>query len=78
MSRLAVAQAREGRAGVVKSPDEGERGVEVVSVEDRLVDVLEAYPVEASAPRMPAVASASPSEKVSARRRPSTWKPLEG
>src|SRR5215207_9233881 len=50
MSRLGVAQAREGRARVLKPPHERERGVEVVSVEDRLVDVLEAYPVEAGAP----------------------------
>src|SRR5215217_3183166 len=48
-SRLAVAQAREGRARVLKPPDERERGVEVVAVEDRLVDVLEAHPVEAGA-----------------------------
>ena len=48
-SRLAVAQAREGHARVLKPPDERERGVEVVSVEDRLVDVLEAHPVEAGA-----------------------------
>src|SRR5215218_2714161 len=47
--RLAVAQAREGRARVLKPPDERERGVEVVSIEDGLVDVLEAHPVEAGA-----------------------------
>jgi hypothetical protein len=48
-SRLVVAQAREGRARVLKPPDERERGVEVVSVEDRLVDVPETYAVEAGA-----------------------------
>src|SRR5215204_3632651 len=47
--RLVVAQVREGRARVLKPPDERERGVEVVSVEDRLVDVLEAYAGEAGA-----------------------------
>src|SRR5439155_6274518 len=48
-SRLAVAQACEGRARVLKPADERERAVEVVSVEDRLVDVLEAHLVEAGA-----------------------------
>ena len=47
--RLAVAEAREGHARVLKPPYERERGVEVVSVEDRLVDVLEAHPVKAGA-----------------------------
>src|SRR5215207_10094923 len=45
--RLPVAQPREGRARVLKPPDERERGVEIVSVEDRLVDVLETHAVEA-------------------------------
>ena len=41
-SRLAVAQACVGRARVLIPPDERERAVEIVSVEDRLVDVLDA------------------------------------
>ena len=49
-SGLAVVQHGEGRAGVLKPPHKGQRGVEVVSVEDRLVDVLEAYVVEAGIP----------------------------
>src|SRR5512133_4039020 len=48
-SRLGVAQAREGHARVLKPPYERERGVEVVPVEDRLVDVLEAHRVKAGA-----------------------------
>src|SRR5919108_2077823 len=36
-SRLAVAEARDGRARVLKPPDERERGVGVVPVEDRFV-----------------------------------------
>src|SRR5919108_2565983 len=47
-SRLAVAQAREGHARVMKPADERERGVEVVSIEDRLVDVPDPHPAEAS------------------------------
>ena len=47
--RLAIAQAREGRARVLEAADERERGVEVASVEHRLVDVLEAHAVEAGA-----------------------------
>ena len=46
-SGLVVAQARKGRARVLKAADGRERGVDVVSVEDRLVDVLEAHAVEA-------------------------------
>src|SRR3954471_23713991 len=48
-SRLAVAQAGEGRSGVLKPPDQRERGVDIVPVEDRLVDVLEARAVEPGA-----------------------------
>ena len=47
--RVVLAQAREGRARVLKPPDDRERGIEVGSVEDRLVDVLEVDAVEASA-----------------------------
>ena len=46
---LAVAEAREGRAGVLKPPDDGERGLDVGSVEDRLANVLEAQVVETGA-----------------------------
>jgi hypothetical protein len=42
-SCLSVAQAGEGRPGVLKPPDDCECGVEIVSVHDRLVDVLDAY-----------------------------------
>jgi len=48
-SGLAFAQGREGGCRVLKPADERERGVEVVSVEDRLVDVLEARAVEPGA-----------------------------
>ena len=48
-SRLALAEAREGRAGVLEPPDDGECGIDVVPVEDRLADVLEADAVEARA-----------------------------
>ena len=41
-SRLPVAQACEVRARVLRPPDERERAVEIVFVEDRLVDVLDA------------------------------------
>ena len=44
--RLAVAQGRERRAGALKPSDERERGLEVVSVEDRLMYVLEAQLTE--------------------------------
>src|SRR3954447_9766060 len=46
---LAVAQSGEGRFGVLKPPDHRERGVDIVPVEDRLGDVLEARAVEAGA-----------------------------
>src|SRR5262245_15514851 len=47
--RLILAEAREGRAGALEPLDERERAVYVGSVEDRLVDVLEAHVVEAGA-----------------------------
>ena len=42
-SCIVAAEAREGRARVLKPPDDGERGAEVLSVENRLLDVLEAH-----------------------------------
>ena len=48
-SRFAVTEAREGRAGVLEPPDDRERSIDVVSVEDRLTDVVEAKAVEAGA-----------------------------
>src|SRR5438874_10292604 len=47
--RLAIAQAREGRTRVLKRRDDRERGIEVVSVEDRFGDLLEADVVKAGA-----------------------------
>src|SRR5215212_6364102 len=44
--RLTVAQPREGRARVLKSAHERERGIEVLSIEDRLVDVFESDVLE--------------------------------
>jgi hypothetical protein len=53
-------------AAVDAAHTERERGVEVVSVEDRFVDVLEAHAVEAGVLRMDPVAAGSPSENGSA------------
>jgi hypothetical protein len=61
--RLVVAQGREGRSRVLKPQDQRERGIEVVSVQDRFVDVREVHVVKAAPARMSAVASASSSAR---------------
>src|SRR6187200_552489 len=48
-SCLAVTEAREGCAGVLKPFDNRERSIDVVSIEDRLTDVLEVNAIEAGA-----------------------------
>ena len=59
-SRLPVAQACAVRARVLKPPDERERAAEIVSVEDRLVDVLDAECRESLGSRFPRMANWGP------------------
>lgn len=59
-SRLAVAQACVDRARVLKYPDERERAVEIVSVEDRLVNVLDRRAPAELGGRFPRMASWPP------------------